>query len=76
MLANKTTAVQSDSKSVISREEAFRLSEASVRLEGMDPTADPAYMALKARVLANEVTAQEAVTLFLARYKKAQTNAA
>jgi hypothetical protein len=60
----------------ISTAEAFALSEASVRLEGIDPNDDPRYIALKERVLAGEISSSEAVTLLLAPYAAAHTNAA
>jgi len=56
--------------------EAFSQSEASVRLEGIDPTAYPSYLALKARVMDGEITPQEAVTLLLDQHKKSHTTAA
>jgi hypothetical protein len=53
-------------KSAASRDLAFELSEASVRLEGIDPTASPVYMALRERVIAGEITTDEAGDLLLA----------
>jgi len=55
---------------------AYELSEASVRLEGIDPTASPAYMALRARVIAGEITTDEAADLLLDSYSQPQVAAA
>lgn len=43
-----------------SKEEAFAEAEASVRLEGMDPSG-PLYDELKARVIAGEITVDQAI---------------
>jgi hypothetical protein len=64
------------SEGEISLTEAFRQSEASVRLEGIDPAADPEYLALKARVLAGEITVEEAGDLLIAQNTQTQTTAA
>ncbi len=61
---------------VMSHQEAFRQSEGSVRLEGIDPTDYPEYLALKARILAGEIDSQQAVELLAAQYKSAQPIAA
>jgi hypothetical protein len=63
-------------RSVMTHEEAFRQSEGSVRLEGIDPTDYPEYLALKARILAGEIDSQQAIDLLAAQYKAAQTKAA
>jgi hypothetical protein len=63
-------------KTKTSHEIAFEISEASVRLEGIDPTHYPEYLALKARVLAGEINSQQAITLLAAQYKSAQAKAA
>ena len=60
----------------IARDEAFELSEASVRLEGIDPMAFPEYVALRTRVIAGEITSEEAVELLAAQYQKGQLTAA
>jgi hypothetical protein len=57
-------------------DEAFELSEASVRLEGIDPMAYPEYVALRTRVITGEITTEQAVQLLAARYKKTQLTAA
>jgi len=56
--------------------EAFRQSEASVRLEGIDPTDFPEYLALKARILAGEITSQQAVAILLAQRTITRSTAA
>ena len=63
-------------KPAISQDLAFELSEASVRLEGIDPTASPTYMALRARVIAGEITTDEAGDLLLASYRQSHVVAA
>jgi len=68
------TAIPTQAKT--SHEVAFEISEASVRLEGIDPTQFPEYLALKARVLAGEINSQQAITLLAAQYKSAQVKAA
>jgi hypothetical protein len=60
----------------LDRAEAFRQSEASVRLEGIDPSLDPRYLELKARVLSGEITSNEAVTELIASSSISQSNAA
>jgi hypothetical protein len=40
--------------------EAFRDAEASLLLEGLDPTTDDRYLAIKAQVVAGEMTFEEA----------------
>ncbi len=75
-MPTQTSAERETTQSTITREQAFRLSEASVALEGIDVTTDPDYLALKTRILANEITSQEAITLYLQRYKTSQTTTA
>ncbi len=48
-------------------ERAFEIAEASSRLEGLEP--GPRYYALKDRVLAGEITGDEAVEILTARGK-------
>ncbi len=71
-----TPEVSMDRKQLEEASEAFRQSEASVRLEGIDPTADPRYLALKARVLAGEITSEEAADILVAQHIQTQTTAA
>ncbi len=40
--------------------EAYRQAEASLRLEGLDPSGSEPYEALKAQVISGEVTAEDA----------------
>ncbi len=63
-------------KTAGSHDLAYELSEASVRLEGIDPTASPTYMALRARVIAGEITTDEAGDLLLDSYSHSQVVAA
>jgi len=63
-------------KSAVDYDLAYELSEASVRLEGIDPTESPTYMALRARVIAGEITTDEAGDLLLASYRPSVSAAA
>lgn len=56
--------------------EAFRQSEGSVRLEGIDPLDFPIYRELKARILAGEITSDQATDILFAHYAKTQSTAA
>jgi len=56
--------------------QALELSEASVRLEGIDPMAYPEYRELRTRVIAGEITSEQAVSILLARYSNANSKAA
>ena len=53
------------------REEAFRDAEASLLLEGLDPTTDPGYCDLKTRVIAGTITFEEAKAAIAAQYREA-----
>jgi hypothetical protein len=57
-------------------EEAFRQSEGSVRLEGIDPLDFPIYRELKERILAGEITSDQATDILLAQYTVAHQTAA
>jgi len=57
-------------------EEAFRQSEGSVRLEGIDPLDFPVYRELKERILSGEITSDQATDILLARYTAANQSAA
>ncbi|EHZ2188395.1 antitoxin VbhA family protein [Salmonella enterica] len=48
------------------RVDGFRKAEASLRLEGMDPSGTPLYESVKARILSGEITYGE----ILAHYQK------
>jgi hypothetical protein len=52
-------------------EEAFRDAEASLLLEGLDPTTDPGYRVLKARFIAGTITFEEAKAAIAAQYREA-----
>jgi len=52
-------------------EEAFRDAEASLLLEGLDPTTDPGYRDLKARFIAGTITFEEAKAAIAAQYREA-----
>lgn len=49
---------------------AFRKAEASLRLEGMDPTDTPLYESVKARILSGEMTYDEGRAEILRHYQK------
>jgi len=57
-------------------EEAFRQSEGSVRLEGIDPLDFPIYRELKERILSGEITSDQATDILLAHYTVANQTAA
>ena len=48
----------------------FRKAEASLRLEGMDPSGTPLYESVKARILSGEITYGEGRAEILAHYQK------
>jgi len=48
----------------------FRKAEASLRLEGMDPSGTPLYESVKVRLLSGELTFDEARAEVMAHYKK------
>lgn len=52
------------------REEAFRDAEASLLLEGLDPTTDPGYCDLKARFIAGTITFEEAKAAIKVQYRE------
>jgi hypothetical protein len=68
-----TTLVE---ESVAKRIESFEISEASVRLEGVDPMSSPDYVAVRSRVIAGEISTDQAVELLLASYRKPHSAAA
>lgn len=47
------------------RHEGFRKAEASLRLEGMDPSGTPLYESVKARIISGELTYEQGVLRFL-----------
>lgn len=55
------------------RIEGFRKAEASLRLEGMDPSGTPLYESVKARIILGELTYEQGRSEILAYYTKADT---
>ncbi|EGT4356779.1 HigA family addiction module antitoxin [Cronobacter sakazakii] len=55
------------------RNEGFRKAEASLRLEGMDPSGTPLYESIKARIISGELTYEQGRSEILAYYTKADT---
>ncbi|EKY3234030.1 HigA family addiction module antidote protein [Cronobacter malonaticus] len=55
------------------RNEGFRKAEASLRLEGMDPSGTPLYESIKARIISDELTYEQGRSEILAYYTKADT---
>lgn len=48
----------------------FRKAEASLRLEGIDPSGTPLYESVKARILSGEITYDEGRAEVLAHHQK------
>ena len=69
-LKGKTMSRTSDSRL---RNEGFRKAEASLRLEGMDPSGTPLYESIKARIISGELTYEQGRSEILAYYTKADT---
>lgn len=59
-----------DDRTLQLRLTGFRKAEASLRLEGMDPSGTPLYEFVKARILSGEVTYDEARAEILAHHQK------
>lgn len=55
------------------RIEGFRKAEASLILEGMDPSGTPLYESIKARIISGELTYEQGRSEILAYYTKADT---
>ena len=55
------------------RNEGFRKAEASLRLEGMDPSGTPLYESIKARIISGELTYEQGRTEIFAHYTKSDT---
>ncbi|OYQ93791.1 addiction module antidote protein, HigA family [Citrobacter freundii] len=55
------------------RNEGFRKAEASLRLEGMDPSGTPLYEFIKARIISGELTYEQGRSEILAYYTKVDT---
>ncbi|MBL5913919.1 HigA family addiction module antidote protein [Enterobacter asburiae] len=56
------------------RNEGFRKAEASLRLEGMDPSGTPLYESIKARIISGELTYEQGRSEILTYYTKADTD--
>lgn len=52
------------------RIEGFRKAEASLRLEGMDPSGTPLYESVKARIISGELTYEQGRSEIFAHYTK------
>ena len=52
------------------RAEGFRKAEASLRLEGMDPSGTPRYELVKARIISGDITYDEGRAEILAYHQK------
>ncbi|EOV0675232.1 HigA family addiction module antitoxin [Cronobacter dublinensis] len=55
------------------RHEGFRKAEASLRLEGMDPSGTPLYESVKARIISGELTYEQGRSEIFAYYTKSDT---
>ena len=55
------------------RIEGFRKAEASLRLEGMDPSGKPLYESIKARIISGDLTYEQGRSEILAYYTKVDT---
>ncbi|HHK7966086.1 HigA family addiction module antitoxin [Serratia nevei] len=53
------------------RHEGFRKAEASLRLEGIDPSGTPLYESIKARIISGDLTYEQGRSEILAYYTKA-----
>lgn len=70
-IKGKTMSRTSDSRL---RNEGFRKAEASLRLEGMDPSGTPLYESIKARIISGKLTYEQGRSEILAYYTKADTD--
>ncbi|RRZ86171.1 antitoxin VbhA family protein [Erwinia sp. 198] len=59
-----------DDRALQLRLAGFRKAEASLRLEGMDPSGTPLYESVKGRLLSGELTFDEARAEIMAHYQK------
>ena len=59
-----------DDRTLQLRLTGFRKAEASLRLEGMDPSGTPLYEFVKARLLSGEITYDEGRAEILAHHQK------
>ncbi len=51
------------------RIDGFRKAEASLKLEGMDPSGTPFYESVKARIISGEITYEQGKAEILSHYK-------
>lgn len=58
-----------DDRTLQLRLTGFRKAEASLRLEGMDPSGAPLYESVKARLLSGDITYDEGRAEILAHYQ-------
>lgn len=59
-----------DDRTLQLRLTGFRKAEASLRLEGMDPSGTPLYESVKARILSGDLTFDEGRAEIQAHYQK------
>ncbi|EFS3653205.1 antitoxin VbhA family protein [Escherichia coli] len=59
-----------DDRALQLRLTGFRKAEASLRLEGMDPSGTPLYESVKTRILSGDITFDEGRTEIRAHYQK------
>ncbi len=57
-----------DDRTLQLRLTGFRKAEASLRLEGMDPSGPPLYESVKTRILSGDITFDEGVSLDIENY--------
>ncbi|HIB4640169.1 TPA: antitoxin VbhA family protein [Klebsiella quasipneumoniae subsp. similipneumoniae] len=63
-----------DDRTLQLRLAGFRKAEASLRLEGMDPSGTPLYESVKARILSGEITYDEGRAEILAYHSKRENS--
>ena len=63
-----------DDRTLQLRLAGFRKAEASLRLEGMDPSGTPLYESVKAHILSGEITYDEGRAEILAYHQKRANN--
>lgn len=59
-----------DDRALPLRVTGFRKAEASLRLEGMDPSGTPLYESVKARIISGEISYDEGRAEILAHHQK------
>ena len=63
-----------DDRTLQLRLTGFRKAEASLRLEGMDPSGTPLYESVKARLLSGEITYEGRAEILAHHQKRANSN--